>query len=92
MLSRSEKRRAVGLYEARAKFGELVRQAKSGREIVITERGMPVAVLGPVLPSESERERRKREGDESVAWFKVRQNRTRVGIPLRELIDEGRRY
>ena len=36
---------SFAIHEAKARFSELVRVVKSGRELVITERGRPVARL-----------------------------------------------
>ncbi len=33
----------VGVREAKARFSELLRYAKAGQKIIVTERGMPVA-------------------------------------------------
>ena len=37
---------SIGIYEAKSKLSELVERAESGREVVITRRGKPVAKLG----------------------------------------------
>ncbi len=38
----------VGSFEAKTHLSKLLRQARSGKRIVITQRGKPVAELGPV--------------------------------------------
>ena len=38
---------SIGIYEAKSKLSELVERAESGREVVITRRGKPVAKLVP---------------------------------------------
>jgi prevent-host-death family protein len=40
-----EVKSSYAIHEAKARFSELVRVVKSGRELVITERGRPVARL-----------------------------------------------
>ncbi len=45
----------VGLFEAKTHLSELVRQVKVGESFLITQRGEPVAELGPI---------RRREGHE----------------------------
>lgn len=35
------------IYEAKAKFSELLRRVKAGREVTVTERGQPVAKVVP---------------------------------------------
>jgi prevent-host-death family protein len=42
---------SYAIHEAKARFSELVRVAKSGRELVITDRGRPVARLIGVTES-----------------------------------------
>jgi len=72
----------VGIYEMRAKLGELVRAASSGETIIVDVRGRPTAKLVPYHD----------DADDVVAWF--RQNaRTHApwGVSARELIEDGRR-
>ena len=38
----------VGSFEAKTHLAKLLRQARAGKRIVITQRGKPVAELGPV--------------------------------------------
>ena len=38
----------VGAFQAKTELSKLLRQARSGKRIVITQRGTPVAELGPV--------------------------------------------
>jgi prevent-host-death family protein len=40
----------VGVRELRANVAALVRRATSGERIVVTSGGVPVAVLGPIVP------------------------------------------
>lgn len=41
----------VGVRELRANVAALVRRASSGERIVVTTDGLPVAVLGPLVPA-----------------------------------------
>jgi prevent-host-death family protein len=41
----------VGVRELRANVAALVRRASSGERIVVTSDGVPVAVLGPLVPA-----------------------------------------
>lgn len=41
----------VGVRELRANVAALVRRASSGERIVVTSDGLPVAVLGPLVPA-----------------------------------------
>jgi prevent-host-death family protein len=40
----------MGLREANQHFSKAVRAVKSGREVVLTERGKPIAVIKPLEP------------------------------------------
>ena len=40
------------VYEAKAKFSELVRRVRQGERVTITYHGKPVAELGPIPPRE----------------------------------------
>jgi prevent-host-death family protein len=47
----------ASISEAKNKLSALIDQVKSGETIVITDRGRPVARLGPVTADESDEER-----------------------------------
>jgi prevent-host-death family protein len=50
----------IGIFEAKTKLSEIVRQAEAGERFTITVRGRPVAELGPAptaKPPVSEKER-----------------------------------
>ena len=47
--------RKAGIREARQNLSELIEDVKKGREIVITDRGRPVARLVPPTPSSAGR-------------------------------------
>lgn len=77
----------IGAYEAKTRFSELLRRVQQGETVTITRHGMPVAVLAPPQPASH------RSVAEVVAEMKeLRKRLTLGGIPLRELIEEGRRY
>lgn len=44
----------VGSFEAKTNLAKLLRQARAGKRIVITQRGKPIAEMGPVTVSEPE--------------------------------------
>ena len=48
----------IGLFEAKTRLSELVRQVRSGESFVITQRGEPAAQLVPVVPK-GHRDRRR---------------------------------
>ena len=63
----------IGSFDARTHFSELLRRVENGRErFVLTVRGNPVAVLGPV-PAESDAEQ-----DLSELLGELREFRARV--------------
>jgi prevent-host-death family protein len=43
----------MGLREANQKFSKAIREVKAGRSVVLTERGVPVAVIQPIRPPAS---------------------------------------
>ena len=47
----------VVVRELKARLSEYLAQVKTGEEVVITERGRPIAVLSPVAPSDGLPER-----------------------------------
>jgi len=76
----------VGAYEAKTHLPRLLDRVAEGEWITITRHGHPVAVLRPV----SARERRHLP--EVIADLRsFRCGRRLDGVPLREMIEEGRR-
>jgi prevent-host-death family protein len=78
----------IGFYEARTHLSELLDQVARGKQILITRRGKPAALLGPApLPAE-------RDVKEVIAAMKAlrRGNRLGQGLSGRDLINEGRRF
>src|SRR2546427_12151787 len=43
----------MGLREANQRFSKAIKAVKAGEEVVLTERGTPIAVIRPVRPTES---------------------------------------
>jgi len=77
--------KAVGIYDARAQLGELVRRAAAGERIIIEVRGRPMAQLAPV-------EEAAEDADDAVEWFVARSKKRKPWkVSARELIVEGRR-
>jgi prevent-host-death family protein len=58
-------KQAYSIYEAKAKFSEIIRAVKQKKRIVVTERGVPVATVVPYQPAnqESMEERLRRLGE-----------------------------
>ena len=76
----------VGAFEAKTHLSHLLDQVERGETVVITRHGRPVARLVPVAGSSMDDRRR------AIAQLKeLRKGQTLGGLPLRELIDQGRR-
>jgi prevent-host-death family protein len=43
----------MGLREANQRFSKAIKAVKAGEEVVLTERGKPIAVITPLRPTES---------------------------------------
>ena len=76
----------VSVYDAKARFSELVERAESGRSTVITKRGRVVA---KVVPASAPRWDRAAVLDEAEAFRRNVKIKGRINI--RRLIEEGRR-
>lgn len=58
----------VGAFEAKTHLSRLLRQAKEGKRIVITQRGKPIAELGPVT-SQSQESKSMRGDMKGKIWM-----------------------
>jgi len=75
----------IGVYEAKTHLTALLDRVEHGEQITITKHGRPVARLVPVKRSDQERRR------EAIArLLAFRKGRT-LGVPIKQLIEEGRR-
>lgn len=77
---------AVGAFEAKNKFSELLDRVSRGAEITITKHDRPVARLVPAF-APAQKARRKAAAELRV----MRERYSLKGISIRALIDEGRR-
>lgn len=78
----------IGLFEAKTRFSELVRQVKTGESFIITQRGEPAAKLTPIPRKERQDPRRIAE-----AVRRLREMPKIQGVSHKELrswIEEGR--
>ena len=79
--------RKIGAFEAKNRLSELLRQAETGEEIAITNRGKIVARLVPPLPALDRDAARA-----AAARIRVRRKGVTLGdLNIKELIAEGRR-
>ena len=44
----------MGLREANQRFSKAIKAVKAGKEVVLTERGKPIAVIKPLKPTEDQ--------------------------------------
>ena len=77
----------VGSFAAKTHLPELLERVSQGETILITRRGKPVAMLVPP-PAETT----SSVAEVIAALKELHRGNTLDGIPLRELIDEGRRF
>lgn len=77
---------AMGAFEAKNKFSELLKRVGRGAEFTITKRDRPVARLVPAVSLV--KGRRKKAATELRA---LRDRYSLKGISVRALIDDGRR-
>jgi prevent-host-death family protein len=76
----------VGSYEAKTRLPELLRRVEGGEHIVITKHGRAIARLIPAHPSAG-----KDVPGIVAELIEFRRGRS-AGVPLKQLIDEGRRF
>jgi prevent-host-death family protein len=79
---------SVGSYAAKTHLPELLARAESGEQILITRRGVPVALLSPP-PRHPGQDVRS-----VIASMRAlrRGNRLGSGLSVRDLIEDGRRF
>ena len=74
------------MYEAKTHLSRLLDQVEQGETITITRHGVPVARMVPA------KERSAEDVEATVRRIRQFRKGTKLGgIPLRDLIDEGRR-
>jgi len=71
--------------EAKARFAKLLQRVRHEERIIITRYGVTVAVLAPLEPSPAQ------PVNEVIAAIKAFRRGRYLGIPIKELIEEGRR-
>jgi prevent-host-death family protein len=77
--------KTVGSFEGKTHFSALIDAAERGETIVVTKKGRPVAQIGPIS-------RPGKSPSAKDAMKRILARDIRLGISVRELIDEGRRY
>jgi prevent-host-death family protein len=79
--------KTVGAYEAKTHLPALLEEVAQGATIMITKHGRPVAMLTPIGA-----ESRMTPGEIMKGFAELRAKYSTGGIPIKELIDEGRKY
>lgn len=77
---------AVGAFEAKNRFSELLDRVGRGAEFTITKHDRPVARLVPALSPVKDRRKKA-----TVELRALRERYSLKGLSARSLIDEGRR-
>ena len=80
---------SVGSYEAKTRLPALLGRVSRGEKILITKRGIPVALL--TQPPERLTQDVRQVVEEMLA-YRDRQKRTTGKLTIREMIEEGRRF
>jgi prevent-host-death family protein len=75
----------IGAYQAKTHLPALLERVSRGEQIVITKHGRPIARLVPIERAGPDR---RREAVERLKEFG--KGRT-LGVPVKQLIEEGRR-
>ncbi len=78
----------LSVFEAKARFSEVVNRAEEGKQTVITKRGKAVARVVPEKAARSERRDRSGAIDRIVEFSKT--CRTQRKVDLQKLIEQGR--
>jgi prevent-host-death family protein len=75
----------IGAYQAKTHLPALLERVARGEQIVITKHGRPIARLVPVGNTDVERRR------EAIAAMKASREGRTLGVPVKQLINQGRR-
>lgn len=78
----------LSVFEAKARFSEVVNRAEHGKQTVITKRGKVVARVVPEKLARLEQWDRSEAIDQIIEFSKT--CRTRRKVDLRKLVEEGR--
>lgn len=79
----------IGVYDARAKFSELIERAAGGEEVVITRRGKPIVKLVAARQGLEAMARRRAAAVRRIE--RMREELDIRGVNIRKLIESARR-
>jgi prevent-host-death family protein len=74
----------IGSYEAKTHLPQILDEVERGLTVTITKHGRPVAKIVPIGPGQV-------EVADIIAQIKKDRRGRRMDVPLRKLIDDGRR-
>lgn len=87
----------IGLREANLHFSKYIKIVKAGKDVIVTDRGIPIAVIKPLLKKEETPEDRIRVLEEQgilkqgiKGKFPLHNLITIKGKPLSEIVSEER--
>ncbi len=75
----------IGVYETKTHLANLLDRVEHGEQFTITRHGRPIARLVPVKRGDQERRQ------EAIARLLALLTGRTLGIPVKQLIEEGRR-
>ncbi len=79
----------VGTYEAKTNLPQLLERVARGEKILITRRGIPIAVMSPAQEQQADKVKLAME---AMLAYRALRKRTLGKISVRELIEAGRRF
>jgi prevent-host-death family protein len=87
----------LGLREANQHFSKAIKAVRAGKEVVLTERGQPIAVIKPIKAEREQGARLERMADEGLITLPSRKGRMprfepicTTGEPLSQTIIDDR--
>ena len=83
--------KGIAIYEAKARFSELLAAVQSGEEIEITKHGRPIARMEPVRSNAVALVDRKKAVAEAFKQLREMRARFTLDGNIKEIIAEGRR-
>ena len=86
-MSKLRKSNAVGAYDAKTHFSELLERVEGGEEVTITRHGSPVARMVPVRRTTTREQRRAA----IEAMRQLAKGNSLGQLRIRDLMTEGRR-
>lgn len=84
----------LGVYDAKARFSELIDRAEKGEEIIVTRHGRPVARVAPLASAGDRGSDEVRALMERWRSWRAAQRETGQGASMKDILawrDEGRR-